>query len=151
MIWGGNKMTGNKNSKMTKSLHTRKCASHETYEHRDIDEKLSMSRYHLQSFLSDLINKKYPKLDNIVTLFGLAITALISFLTSQFQKFMGIDAEIWKSIIFLIMIVACILTLVLFLWWTFNKIFKKEKTPLELVDDFIAQMEKDKKRIINHR
>lgn len=116
--------------------------------HIGINEIITLNKYHLLLVL-DRMQKQKPKAPSFETAmipFGVLVAMIVSLLTSSFKDFAGIKADVWQMLVLAVVILSGLATAILFGLWLRNRVCYKEKTPDEIVQEIVQEMENDRER-----
>jgi len=136
----------------TGELNTKPRASpsNPEIEHRSINEMINVNKYQVMLLIDRLLKKpKLPQLEHVAVPLGFCLATLLSLFTSEFKDFIGISASDWHGLTFSIFVLSAGLTIILFFMWLYKEIREKKKTPEEMVNDMIKQIECDKEKLLS--
>jgi hypothetical protein len=115
-------------------------------EHRSINEMIKMNKYQVLLLVERLLKKpKPPQLEHVAIPLGLCLAFLLSLFTSDFKDFLGVKASDWHGFTFFLFWTTAGIAAIMFLVWLFQR--RKNKTPEEIVNDLIQQIECDYERL----
>lgn len=122
-----------------------------TINYKDTNEVLHINRYHLLLALERLEKKnpKFPLFEHTMIPFGILISTLVALLTADFKNSLGLSADVWQMFILAVMVVSALITAVFLGLWMRNRGRYKLRTPDEIVEGIIKEMEHQKRALTN--
>lgn len=116
-------------------------------------ETFQMNKYHFLLVLERMRKQERrfrPRGEWSLVPLSIFVTTMQSLLTSQFKDAMGLDAASWHQMTVQTAKFTAASTLVLFVWWVVDKCVRRDKSPEQMVEDVIREMERDRQRAMVH-
>lgn len=125
-----------------------------TVNYEGTNEVFHITRYHLLLVLERFEKQKprFPLFEHVMIPFSVLIPTLVTLLTADFKNSLGVSADVWQMFIFTVMVLSALITAVFLGLWARNRGLSKSKTPDEIVEEIIKEMEHQKRVLTNsHR
>jgi hypothetical protein len=136
-------MDSTENNDKEKRPNIKPGAVRDTIDHSGITEILHMNKYHFLLILEKYQDQKpkAPRFEHVMIPFGILLTTLIPFFTSDFRDTLGLSANIWQSLTLMILILSLVTTIVLSALCLKNQLGYKQKSSEDICNEVIKQME----------
>ena len=115
-----------------------------TINYEGANEILHINRYHLLLVLDRFERQKpkFPQFEHVMIPLSVLISTLVTLLTSDFKDSLGLSADVWQMFILTVMLLSALVTAIFLGLWSRNRSHHKPKTPDEIVDEIIKEMER---------
>ncbi len=122
-----------------------------TVNYKGTNEVLHITRYHLLLVLERLEKQKpkFPLFEHAMIPFSVLIPTLVAILTADFKDSLGLSVDVWQMFILTVMVLSALITVVFLGLWARNRGCCKPKTPDEIVEEIIKEMEHQKRVLTN--
>jgi hypothetical protein len=125
-----------------------------TVKYEGTNEVFHINRYHLLLVLERFEKQKarFPLFEHVMIPFSVLIPTLVTLLTADFKNSLGLSANVWQMFILTVMVLSSLITAVFLGLWARNRGRCKLKTPDEIIEEIIKEMENQKRLLTNaHR
>ena len=116
--------------------------------HKGIPEVLNMNKWHFLLTIERLQKQsKGVQWEHPTIPFGIFLAILLSMVSADFKFSLGLKAEVWESVAFCLLIASAIATVILFIMWMGNQKNTSKKSPEEILNDVIEEMDEECKKL----